>query len=573
MKRYFFFLPLLFPVQFAFVTWALAQSNEVAIDAATNLGPIDLLIGTNAGPHAMGGNPDDYTALYQSLGIRAIRTHDFYGPCDWMTIFPDWSADPDIESSYHFSSSDSAINRIVAGGFEVLFRLGSSWRGNNPFHTNDPPGTLRANDSTVVHEADTTDFRKFANICLHIVMHYNDGWSNGFHYGIRRWEIWNEPSVREQFWSGTPIQFQRMYGIVAVALKHYDPSLRVGGPGQAGNTTPGYFGQFFQYCKTNNVPMDFYSWHSYGGLINNWSPWDLGLKASAARISLDARGFTATKMYCDEWNAGVNQYAFSNTGRGAAFYAAALTFLVEGGVAEAYQYRADNHPLGLVEPAGGVKIAAEAFRAWQMLNRSSFRISCTGTDTTGFTAIATKSDDGNTVRVLLSNFPDAPRTVPINISNFGTGSSSSWTLVDRVVDDSQRLVLLDSSISISENISTVTVTIQAHSVRLLELTRGPATSIDDSPPLSASPQLCVFPNPLGTSQRAASLLCTLPRRAHINVAVRDLLGRVVHTVADEVRDAGTHLLQVDASKLCTGRYLVGMQVDGKRLIRPITVLR
>jgi hypothetical protein len=39
------------------------------------------------------------------------------------------------------------------------------------------------------------DFGKFAEVCRHIVMHYNDGWAHGFHYGIKYWEVWNEPNI------------------------------------------------------------------------------------------------------------------------------------------------------------------------------------------------------------------------------------------------------------------------------------------------------------------------------------------------------------------------------------------
>ena len=36
--------------------------------------------------------------------------------------------------------------------------------------------------------------------------HYNEGWADGFHYGIKRWEIWNEPDITP-CWTGTQQQF------------------------------------------------------------------------------------------------------------------------------------------------------------------------------------------------------------------------------------------------------------------------------------------------------------------------------------------------------------------------------
>ena len=39
--------------------------------------------------------------------------------------------------------------------------------------------------------------KKWANVCKHIVMHYNAGWANGFYYNIKNWEVWNEPEKYE----------------------------------------------------------------------------------------------------------------------------------------------------------------------------------------------------------------------------------------------------------------------------------------------------------------------------------------------------------------------------------------
>ena len=52
----------------------------------------------------------------------------------------------------------------------------------------------------------------------HVVMHYNKGWANGFHYGIRYWEIWNEPDFMP-FWGGTPEEFRELYKTIAEGHK------------------------------------------------------------------------------------------------------------------------------------------------------------------------------------------------------------------------------------------------------------------------------------------------------------------------------------------------------------------
>ena len=68
------------------------------------------------------------------------------------------------------------------------------------------------------------DFGKWARICEHVIRHYNEGWADGFHYGITYWEIWNEPDngptvARNQMWTGTAEQYYELYDVTARHLK------------------------------------------------------------------------------------------------------------------------------------------------------------------------------------------------------------------------------------------------------------------------------------------------------------------------------------------------------------------
>ena len=77
------------------------------------------------------------------------------------------------------------------------------------------------------------DFHKWAEICCHIVRHYNEGWANGFHYGIKYWEIWNEPES-PAMWQGTDEEFFELYAIAAKELRRQFPHLKIGGYGISG---------------------------------------------------------------------------------------------------------------------------------------------------------------------------------------------------------------------------------------------------------------------------------------------------------------------------------------------------
>ena len=64
---------------------------------------------------------------------------------------------------------------------------------------------------------------KWAEICEHIIRHYNEGWADGFYYNIEYWEIWNEPD-NSQMWTGTPEEFYELYRVAANHLKSCFPA-------------------------------------------------------------------------------------------------------------------------------------------------------------------------------------------------------------------------------------------------------------------------------------------------------------------------------------------------------------
>lgn len=39
------------------------------------------------------------------------------------------------------------------------------------------------------------DHDQWADICIHIIRHYNEGWANGFHLNLDYWHIWEEPAA------------------------------------------------------------------------------------------------------------------------------------------------------------------------------------------------------------------------------------------------------------------------------------------------------------------------------------------------------------------------------------------
>jgi len=218
---------------------------ETRLDCLNTYGLIKSYCEINCGPSPVyHGEGIELTEQYRDIGVDMVRIHDFFGPTDIHSIFPNWSADPFDENSYDFSESDEVIKSIIDAGCKIFYRLGES-----------------ASDNEILRQP-PENYSKWAEVCKHIVMHYNDGWGNGYHYNITYWEIWNEPDLKG-FWNGTSEEYYQLYSITAQTLKNYNNSLKIGGPSISSIDNLNYTRLFLEHLVENNVPIDFFSWHCY----------------------------------------------------------------------------------------------------------------------------------------------------------------------------------------------------------------------------------------------------------------------------------------------------------------------
>jgi len=222
---------------------------QVKIDAARVIGRIKALNDVDNGPLCQRGIVD-LSRYYKEIGVRNVRLHDvawtYDNVIDINYVFPKWAADPDRAETYDFTQTDYYLKTISALGINIIFRLGYSAEYKTAVRHNQPPDS----------------YEKLADICVHIIRHYNQGWANGLRLGIRYWEFWNEPDGKSlSFWAGTPDEFYRLYETVARSVKSEDPTLKVGGPGLAHDLN--FLEGMLRYCQQRRVPVDFVSWHIY----------------------------------------------------------------------------------------------------------------------------------------------------------------------------------------------------------------------------------------------------------------------------------------------------------------------
>ena len=268
---------------------------NVKIDLTKTAGKIKRMNAVNNGP-TYPNVRKSYTSFddYAALHIPYARNHDAsffngYGgehTVDVHRIFKNFDADENDPASYIFEPTDIYVKHTYEAGTKVFYRLGASIEHEYKYGTRVP-----------------NDFAKWARICENIIRHYNEGWADGFEYGIEYWEIWNEPELgtgtsNRACWQGTNDEFIDFYCVVAKHLKSCFPNLKIGGPAFCSSKMDLQVRiDFLDRVARENIPLDFFSYHWYGNDIEK-----LANCIKIAREELDKRALTETETILNEWN-------------------------------------------------------------------------------------------------------------------------------------------------------------------------------------------------------------------------------------------------------------------------------
>ena len=444
------------------------ESFEISLDCEKINGKIHNYGEINCGPLP---NHDikigeDLTEQYQEIGIKLIRTHDFSGPTDVSTIYPDWEADPLLESSYDFESSDTYITSIINANCDVFYRLGESASANKSLRN--PP----------------LNFSKWAEICKHIVMHYNEGWNNGFFYNIAYWEIWNEPDITG-FWNGSAQDYYNLYNITVLTLKSYNNSLKIGGPCTSSLTNINYTTGFLSYLKENELPLDFFSWHQYADTPN-----ELYQSSCYIRDLLDSYGFSESENINTEWNINIlTPQRDKDNAKNAAFTTCSHIVFHDAELDHALRYRGTQDPswlmrfigldLSLFAYNGEYKKPALSHLALNHLTRDTpIRLNTPEMDASnGITYLAGISEDKTNIFIIISNFNTKKTSYNLEVSNLSW--NSTYTAVYYNIDAQNNFKILEET---NENLNTYNASniLKRNSIHFIRLTNS--SSIPDEGP-------------------------------------------------------------------------------------------
>jgi xylan 1,4-beta-xylosidase len=465
-------LILVFQIPLGDITVNAKHNLDISLDYNEIDGMIQSYGQINCGPLPNINNPDgaELSAQYGQTGFDLIRTHDIFGPTDISTIFPDFSADPYDPNSYNFTETDRQITSIIESGCNVFYRLGESASDNDSLRQ--PP----------------SDFHRWAEICKHIIMHYNDRWCNGFQYNISYFEIWNEPDL-SGFWNGTAEQYYQLYKITAETIKSYDPALKVGGPCTSSIDNINFTSGFLSFVRENNVPLDFYSWHRYAD-----SPYHLYQGGCFVRSLLDEYGFTDVESINTEWNINlIYPQRDNDNAKNAAFTAASLSIFQDAGIDKSFRYRGpqDNNWLmkfigfdvSLFTLDGIFKTPALSYLAMNTLCKETpYRLSTdTLTGESGLTLLAGISEDKTNISILISNYEGETTNLEITLDNIPR--DISYSFVQYCIDEKHHFQIIQQII-LEPDTSSLSITIPPSTVYFIRLTNS--TVIPDEGPEVAS---------------------------------------------------------------------------------------
>lgn len=277
-------------------------NKSITVDFERKCGRIKPLLAMNGAPRSGGvGLPYDFSEEFSRMRVPAVRVgagmgdYGFNQFLNIHSIFPDFSADETLEQSYNFLPTDLYLASVKNIGAEIFYCLGEY---SEPY-------------SKKLYVRAPADKEKWARICEHIIMHYNEMWANGFKWGIRYVEIWNAPDTPEGF-QGEMEEYFELYRVVANHLRERFPKLKIGAYGARGfyslnridateqmkGYVP-YMQSFLSYISKEETaaPLDFFTWACYTS-----NPEELAMHIKYARTYLDTAGFKRTRSIICEYN-------------------------------------------------------------------------------------------------------------------------------------------------------------------------------------------------------------------------------------------------------------------------------
>ena len=418
----------------------------------------------------------------RSMGFKAARTHDWAllnkaeRVCDYYHIFPLTHLDAKDPKNYVFGPTDYLLKRTREDAeLDVFFRLGTSIEHSGP----------KVHFNTLIPD----DFEKVAETFAATIRHYNRGWADGYEWGIKYWELWNEPDGVNNMWclpdgdlgAGDTAEartadqnarerkrlelFARFFVTCLRRIKdEFGDTVKVGGPALCSwrSTKPGrigtsdYFRRLLEVCRESGVAPDFISWHYYGN-----KPDAMLASVDRARKICDEAGFPKCELIVNEWhylNAPWSQLRSADpkvkasvwTGPAAhngidssCFSLTLLSKFQTSKLDQAYYYGCSHTgSWGYKSEAGdkykvyyGLKMFGDLVRGYPVM--------CASGGADGVTVLAAKSEDGSRRAILVTDYRSGLRELAVDVAGVAPDAECDVTVHDYTRDIESAKLRLD----------------------------------------------------------------------------------------------------------------------------------
>ena len=374
-----------------------AGAVDFTVDFAKETGTIRRINGISNLTPLSGSKGGKMKGLLKPLEASRTHLHDDallnpgYALVDVSRIFPLFHVDADDPRNYNFKPTDDYLRTAIEEGIEIDFRLGEAIEHSMNRYCVKPPA----------------DYAKWADICSHIIRHYNEGWADGFKWNIRYWSIWEEPDTNPELLDAPNAFFGAyfdMYRTVAPILKKRFPNIRISGP-QCGSWNVRGREAFVKMCVQEKIPLDVLSWTSYV-----LRPEDYYDQVAVARKLLDANGLRDTEIAIVEWHYGPvswnghgqrNSKAKSEEWRrhlnsvdSMAFTAATLSLMQDSAVDMMNFYSMKSPNWGIFDTAMQPNPPYWALVAFAQLAHGRTRVAAPTKPADGWYALASKEENG-----------------------------------------------------------------------------------------------------------------------------------------------------------------------------------
>ncbi|MFL6216544.1 MAG: GH39 family glycosyl hydrolase [Blastocatellia bacterium] len=189
----------------------------------------------------------DLELVQRECGFRYIRFHGLLQ--DELGVYGE---DKQGRPVYNFQYIDAVYDAILRVGMKPFVELGFM------------PQRLASGDRTVFwwkgNITPPKDYDKWEQLVGALVTHWTARYGKD---EVRQWyfEVWNEPNLKDLFWSGDQADYFKLYAASVRAIKSVSPDYRVGGPATAGNA---WVPEMIRFAADHHLPLDFITTHDYG---------------------------------------------------------------------------------------------------------------------------------------------------------------------------------------------------------------------------------------------------------------------------------------------------------------------